>query len=276
MLSIELWLVIILLFMFGSAIGSFLHVVAERYIIRASSTLGVNEETPSVFPARSALSGRSMCPYCKKTLRPRELVPIFSYVFQRGKCRSCKASIPMHYLLLEIFSGLVCVALLAPALLASGSILMPMLLYITACVLLVLTHIDMRTMMLPDSCIAVLTVLSIIVAIMWGISLDSMVLGVLIGAGTIYTIWLVTKGEGIGFGDVKLMIPLGILFGVKGAALLLFLAFCIGGMVGVFLLMAGRAGRKTAIPFGPFLSLAAIILMIFPSLPDRFFALLGV
>lgn len=247
---VETVFTVFVLFALGSAIGSFLHVVAERYMAG---------ENPFV--------GNSICPHCKKKLTARELVPIFSYLFQKGRCRGCGVHIPAHYMLLEVLSGLLCIALIAP----TFSILM----YIAACILLILIHIDARSMMLPDVFIILLGIIAIVIATISGLSADSMAFGALVGSGTIYAIWLATAGQGVGFGDVKLMIPLGILFGFQGAVTLLFIAFFIGGLVGVVLLATRSATRKTAIPFGPFLAGAALVLMVFPSISDRFFGLLA-
>ncbi|MEO6078148.1 MAG: A24 family peptidase, partial [Candidatus Andersenbacteria bacterium] len=88
--------------------------------------------------------------------------------------------------------------------------------------------------------------------------------------------WIATGGAGIGFGDVKLMIPFGILFGFRGSVTLLFISFFIGGLVGIWLLATKKASKKTAIPFGPFLAISAFLIMLVPDIPHRFFQLLGV
>lgn len=256
---LETYFIIFILFAFGSAIGSFLHVVAERYMAGESPFLG-----------------NSICPHCKKKLTARELIPIFSYLFQKARCRGCGAHIPMHYALLELLSGFLCVALLAPALVSAQLSITPVLLYIAACILLILIHIDARSMMLPDIFVLLLGIVAFAVATFSELSGDSIVFGALAGAGCIYVIWLATAGQGIGFGDVKLMIPLGIMFGLQGAVTLLFIAFFVGGIVGIALLATKSATRKTAIPFGPFLAGAALVLLVFPGISDRFFALLGV
>lgn len=259
MLTFETGVTNIGLFIFGSTIGSFLHVVADRYM-----------------NGSSALKGHSVCPDCKKRLAALELIPIFSYVMQKARCRGCGISIPMHYPLLELVSGVFSVLVFLPVVATSQSLVLALCTYIAVCLLLMLIHIDARSMMLPDMFILLLGIVSIVIALLTGITADQMALGALIGAGSIYAIWLATAGEGIGFGDVKLMIPLGILFGPQGSITLLFLAFFIGGMVGILLLAMKRAGRKTAIPFGPFLAGVALLLLISPQISDRFFALLGV
>lgn len=267
----EVWFIVFILFMLGAAIGSFLHVVAERNVQYAM----VNDQ--SMFKAKwSRVSGRSMCPVCKKQLTARELIPIFSYIFQKATCRGCGVHIPPHYIVIELLSGFLAAALLAPAILAGQALLVPILMYIAACLLVILIHTDARSMMLPDTFIMLLGTIALAIAIISGLSIDNMAFGALAGAGVIYAIWLATAGQGIGFGDVKLMMPLGILFGLQGVVTLLFIAFFVGGLVGILLLATKRAGRKTAIPFGPFLAGAALFLMIFPRISDLFFGLFGV
>lgn len=259
MITIEIGFLVFTLFAFGAIIGSFLHVVAERYMSYGS-----------------AFSGRSICPQCKKILSPRELIPIFSYIIQRARCISCGAEIPFHYPLIEALSGFLVVALLAPALQSGASMVLAILLLVVAYILIILIRIDAKTMMLPDGFILLVGCFAILFAALEGRSVESAIFGMLAGAIPLYVLWAITGGRGIGFGDVKLMIVLGILFGAQGAISLLFFAFFAGGTIGIFLLATGKATAKTAIPFGPFLAGSALLLMVFPGLENLFFAFLGV
>ncbi len=262
MLSFDIGLLAITLFLFGAIIGSFLHVVAERY--------GTGESIVGN-------KGRgSVCPHCKKNLSARELVPIFSYILQRARCASCKQEIPFHYPVLELLSGLVTVLLLMPPVQGQADGAAAGILLFAAYVLLVLIRIDAKSMILPDGYIAILGGAALLYAYRSGSTVQEAFVGALAGALPLYALWIATSGKGIGFGDVKLMIPLGIAFGFRGAITLLFFAVCAGGMVGIFLLASKKAGPKTAIPFGPFLAGAALVLMVFPTISDRFFAFLGV
>jgi len=241
---------ILFLFFLGAAIGSFLHVVAERYM-----------------SPKSAFVGRSFCPNCKKTLTALETIPIFSYTFNRAMCRGCKTEIPVHYPIIELLTGL-----LAITLLSSGHIL----LFVSACILVILIRIDSKLMLLPDKYIYLLIGVVIANAFYSNADFTDSIFGILAGAGALYLLWIGTAGKGLGFGDVKLMIPLGILFGLKGVVALLFFAFFSGGAVSVFLLASRRVTPKTAIPFGPFLAGSALVIMVFPGLKDLFFMFLGV
>lgn len=262
------------LFCFGAVIGSFLHVVAERYgtglsiVGKFSFPRFLNKGGPAPRSSdRWQSEVGSFCPYCKKNLTAVEMIPIFSYTLSRAMCRSCKAEIPFHYPVTELLTGL-----LAMILLASGQIV----LFIAACVLVILIRIDSRCMLLPDKYIILLTGIALVRALQSNFDFTDSVFGVLAGAGALYVLWIGTAGKGLGFGDVKLMIPLGILFGLKGIVALLFIAFFCGGAVSVFLLVSHRVTPKTAVPFGPFLAGSALLIMVFPELTDLFFTFLGV
>ena len=259
MLTIDIGFLVVTLFAFGAIIGSFLHVVAERY---------GSEKSP--------WRGHSVCPDCKKTLSAKELIPIFSYITQQARCISCRVEVPFHYPLVEALSGFLAIALLAPALQSGASIVLAILLLVVACILIILIRIDAKTMMLPDGFILLVGFFTILFAALEGRSVESAIFGMLAGAIPLYVLWAITGGRGIGFGDVKLMIVLGILFGFQGAITLLFFSFFAGGVIGIFLLATGQATAKTAIPFGPFLAGSALLLMVFPNLANLFFAFLGV
>lgn len=90
--------------------------------------------------------------------------------------------------------------------------------------------------------------------------------GMATGVGFLCFLWLITKGRGLGIGDIKLMVPLGILFGPAGTGILLMSAFITGGLISIGLLLTHRATMKTPVPFGPFLAGIAILLIIIPAL----------
>ncbi|OGY36131.1 MAG: hypothetical protein A3E36_00925 [Candidatus Andersenbacteria bacterium RIFCSPHIGHO2_12_FULL_45_11b] len=259
MLTLFAGFLVVVLFLLGSAIGSFLLVVADRY------------ET-----GENPLRGRSRCDFCKKKLGWAELIPYISFLHSRGRCNTCKQVLSAEYPIFELASGLLCIGIMTQAILAWQHVFIATLMYIAACVLLILIRIDMRAMILPDKFIILLGIIAIMLALLARHSFDDMALGLLAGVGFLYALWAMTGGRGIGFGDVKLMIPFGILFGFHGVVTLLFTAFFIGGLVGLYLIGIKKAQAKTAIPFGPFLAIAAFFLMMIPDLPNRFFQLLGV
>ena len=219
----------VLLFLFGSVIGSFLNVVILRHL------------------SGEGLNGRSHCVHCGHVLTWYELLPIISFIIQRGRCRKCNRAISPQYPIVELFSGVAAV-LLWPSIT----------LFAIFSILLILFVIDFRSYLLPDFFILLL---SVAVLLTGAVSLS----GLLIGSGFLLFLWAVTAGEGIGFGDVKLMIPIGLLFGPTSTILVLAFAFILGGAFGAYLLITKQATRKTAIAFGPYLAGVAMAFLLFPT-----------
>lgn len=259
MLTFEMSFFISMLFLFGSVIGSFLLVVADRYV-----------------NGKNFLKGRSTCDHCGKILSYKDLVPFVSYLVNKGQSRCCQKKLSVAYPLYELLAGVLCVGLCAPALLIGSGVLSVGILFSISAILLILIRVDSMTMTLPDGFIYTLFALCVIARIVARGSIEDSAFGVIAGSGFLYMLWLITSGKGIGFGDVKLMIPLGLLFGLHAVVTLLFVAFFIGGLVGMLLIISKQAHGKTAIPFGPFLAISAYIIMVFPDVTHRFFTLLGV
>lgn len=140
-------------------------------------------------------------------------------------------------------------------------------------VLLLLFLIDMRSMILPDIYILYLAIF--VLLRLWAQPPEipqAQITGAGAGAGFLLLLWAVTAGRGIGFGDIKLMIPLGLLFGLTATVALLWVAFVAGGIVAAYLLLVRRATMKTAVPFGPFLIGASAVLLMWPHLSQLLFA----
>lgn len=143
-----------------------------------------------------------------------------------------------------------------------------------AALLVALFVIDLKTMLLPDKFVVALLLSVIVVKLVnyyqlptTNYELLNALWGVVIGAGFMLLLWLVTRGRGVGFGDVKLMVPLGLLFGPLATTTLLFIAYMVGGVIAISLLLQKKATMKTALPFGPFLCGAALLLLLVPSVP---------
>lgn len=253
----------ILIFFFGTIIGSFLNVVILRY--RSGRGLG----------------GRSACFTCDKKLGAAELVPIGSYLTQGGKCTGCGSKISLQYPVVEALTGFVFVALFFRFgyLLMPSPILFAVLFAYFAfmlCLLIVMSVYDVRHKILPDR----LTVLFASVAFigMFFIQGDAIVLhipklsqflaGILLPA-PFTALWYVSKGKWMGLGDPKLMIGIGFLLGISSGIMAILLSFWIGALFGVALLILaplfakGKISLKTAVPFGPFLALGTAVVVIF-------------
>jgi len=251
----------IILFIIGTVIGSFLNVLIYRIPI-----------------GKDFISGRSSCPKCYKVIPWYGLFPVFSYVFQRGKCLFCKEKISIQYPVIETISGLIFVGtsmfLYSPFL--SIPDLTYWLFYIAIIeITLLLFVIDLKHFILPDS-----LVLSLLVAFgayylttqILGISPDyvqssltiqNRLLGSLVIGGALFLLWFLSKGRALGFGDVKLMSVLGIIFGLKGGIIIFYMAMFIGLIVGLFLIFFKQADLKTKVPFGTFIGLSVLTYIFF-------------
>jgi leader peptidase (prepilin peptidase)/N-methyltransferase len=230
----------------GLVVGSFLNVVIHR-----------------VPRGDSVVRPRSHCPACGSGIRPRDEVPVLSWVLLRGRCRDCGTGISVRYPLVELLTAVVFVAL---ALKFGPSSTLPAYLYLGAiCVALAL--IDLDTKRLPDA----ITLPSYPIGILllglsaFGDAGWSPLFRGLIGLAAMYAFYFVLRfayPRGMGFGDVKLAGVLGLYTGFLGWgawAVALFGGFLFGGIVSIGLVIAGRAGRKSKVPYGPFMVLGALV-----------------
>jgi leader peptidase (prepilin peptidase)/N-methyltransferase len=230
----------------GLIFGSFLNVVVHR-----------------VPRGESVVSPPSACPGCGNRIRPRDNVPVLGWLLLRGRCRDCQQPISVRYPLVELGTGL----LFAVVSLRFGfDPVLPAYLYLAA-VGLALALIDLDCRRLPD----VLTLPSypVAIALLGGAALLGSDSGewvrALVGGAVMYAVYFAlcfAYPAGMGFGDVKLAGVLGLYTGWIGWgawAVGLFLGFFLGGVFGVALILAKRGGRKTAVPFGPFMLLGALL-----------------
>lgn len=235
---------------FGACFGSFLNVVSLR------------------FGRPAALAGRSACPHCARTLRWWELMPVISFAVLRGRCATCQHPLAWQYPFVEIWA-----ALLWMWAASSHPPVSALVIASIGTAIVLLWIIDVKYFLLPDFYLVILTIL--VVAKLWITGAPppvSALQGAAAGAGFLLLIWAATAGRGLGFGDVKLLIPLGLLLGASSTVVLLFLAFMSGGLTAAILLMSKKATLKTAVPFGPYLLASTLVLLIDPLLPQRLFA----
>lgn len=225
-------------FGFGLVIGSFLNVVIAR------------------LPAgRSIIHPPSACPSCGAFIRWHDNVPVFSWLWLRARCRSCKAGISWRYPAVEILTAVLFA--LAAWRLGLSPDLGAGLLFLAA--LVAITGIDLDHQIIPDA----ITLPGIVLGAGMGVAirpaawLDTL-LGILIGGGLFVVIILVSRG-GMGGGDMKLGAMMGAFLGWKLVLVAILLGVVAGGAVAVVLLLTGSKGRKDPVPFGPFLALGAAV-----------------
>lgn len=226
----------------GLAIGSFLNVLIDR-----------------LPKGEGVISGRSYCDHCKKTLRWYELIPVVSWVIQRGRCRRCHQPVSLQYPLVEVSTALLFLGVYRVFPQPGGGIEPVWVLQFVAwcavaATVFVLVVADCKYQIIPDSMLVIL--LASVYATRIPFSFEAMLPAVITGMATgigFYLIWLVTRGRGMGLGDAKLGFVLGTLLGFPAVIVGLYVAFLTGAFYGVILMMRGQAGMKSRVAFGPFL-----------------------
>jgi len=204
-----------------------------------------------VFPA-------SHCVHCGVRLKPIELVPFFSYVWQRGRCRNCGVAISLRYPLVELLTALL---LSLVWYLQRGSPALHAYMVFSS-LLIVISFIDFDHFIIPDQLlVAGLGVWLIMQLLIPFVSWTDAMAGGALGFAVMLVIYVLSRG-GLGFGDVKLVGLIGLYLGTSLTLLTLFLAFVMGAVVGLALLLLKLKQRKSALPFGPFLALGAYLAML--------------
>jgi len=226
----------------GAAVGSFLNVCIYRL------PRGMSIASPP-----------SHCGACGRRIAWFENVPLAGYIALRGRCRTCGAPIALRYLIVEALTALLFVA--AWWYYGPGVLLVSRLIF--ACALIVLFAIDLEHQLLPN----VITLPGILVG--FGFSLVTepgwiaSLLGMLFGGGLLFAIaevyYRLRHEEGLGMGDVKMLAMIGAFLGWKLTFVTLMMASFAGSLIGGLVILSGRGGMKTALPFGTFLALGAAL-----------------
>ncbi|MEI3606049.1 prepilin peptidase [Pseudogracilibacillus sp. SE30717A] len=225
-------------FLFGIVLGSFFNVVG----IRVPKRISFHQD-------------RSFCPTCNNQLCWYELIPILSYLIQRGKCRNCKETISPIYPIIEIFTGL----LFAFSYVQIGLKLELITALLLISMLMILFVSDLVYMVIPNKILVFFLPYFIIMRIISPlVPWYDAILGSVVGYLLIAIIILVSQG-GMGAGDMKLFGVLGIILGWKQVLLTFFLAASLGAIIGGILLMLNKVKKKQPIPFGPYIVVGALI-----------------
>ena len=242
MLFMDNTLFYLTIFLLGLLIGSFLNVCIWRL---------PREE--------SVIRPGSHCPVCSTALRARDLVPLLSWLFLRGKCRYCGAPISIRYPVVELLTGVLflwCSVHYGPT-----PSLAAALVFTTFQV--AISFIDLDHQIILDGMLIVLAVCGFGLQLWTGVlGWVSMLVGAGVGGGLLLLLAVLSRG-GMGGGDVKFAAALGFWLGWPGTLLGLFLGFVLGGAISVLLLVTGLRGRKDFIPFGPFIAIGAWIALLY-------------
>ena len=251
--------VVFFVFLFGLIWGSFLNVVIYR------TTHGT-----------SPLSGRSMCPKCKKIISWKNNIPLISFLLLRGRCANCHTRISWRYPVVEFMTGILFVwwYLIGQSFFSLvGSpfnYLQPIFWLIIGMLLLVVFFADLFFGLIPDSVNLMLFSLAFFYRLVL-VSFSQMQVVDLyraVGAAIIltiffYSLWFFTRGRGFGFGDVKLAPSLALLLGWPRVSVGIFSAFVIGAVLGLGLILFGKRKFGQTIPFGPFLIVGVLVGLLF-------------
>lgn len=235
----------ILISLYGLLIGSFLNVCIYR----------IPREESIAFPS-------SHCPNCGTSLKWCDLVPVFSFIVQRGKCRYCGEKISPQYPTIELLNAILYLIIYTKF----GLSLEFFFYVIIFSLLLVITLIDLQHMIIPDILIILILIISVIYKILLYIlyskspDLLNSIGGLVLSSLLFILIIIVSKG-GMGGGDVTLIGALGFILGIKRIFLTIFLSFILGAIISIFLLITKIKGRKDPIPFGPFIILGFFIVI---------------
>lgn len=240
-------------FILGTIIGSFLNVVALRY--NTGMTLG----------------GRSKCFSCGKNLKWHELLPVLSFIFQRGECKKCKSKISWQYPVIECVAGILFVLIFYffPPLSIAMAVNTLFYIVITG-ILLVITIYDVKHKIIPDPLVYTFAIIALaklflgpelnfIIPSLWNILSGPII------ALPFFLLWLVSKGEWMGLGDAKLVLGIGWILGLSGGVSAVTLAFWIGAVFSVvwMYIIFRKMKARYEIPFGPYLIIGMYLVLFF-------------
>ena len=235
-------------FLFGAVVGSFLNVVILR----------LPDPNQSIaFPA-------SHCPRCATPLHWYENIPIASYLILRGQCRTCREKISMQYPLVELGMGLLSLTLFHQF----GPSMSYLVYFVFVAALLAIIVIDIYHQIIPDLISLPGIILGFIASFFIPeVTWQQSALGILLGGGVLYAIaliyYLLTKRDGMGGGDIKLLAMIGAFLGWQSLLFVVFFSSLTGSIIGIAAMFRQKKGGRTRIPFGPFLATSAMAWLFF-------------
>ncbi len=231
---------IILYFLLGSIIASFMNVVIDR------------------LPRHiSFIKGRSYCPYCHHTLHALDLIPIISFLLLKGRCRYCHLKIHFFYPLYELVGGITFLIFYY----FYGFTLYSVLLFILFEVFLVISIIDIKTMIIPDILVITIFVISLFLMPYHYVLFMDRFIGFLIGLS--FCIMNIIKKDSFGGGDIKLITVLGFMLGYQHLLLGLFITFILAGFYALVLVIKQHDNLHAYIPFAPFICIGSFISLLY-------------
>jgi len=268
----EIWF-LIMIFVLGLCCGSFVNMLVYRttieYKLIKSKSLKKNKNINFL----KTLGGRSFCDSCGRQLKWYENIPVISWVIQRGKTKCCNKKLPVQYPIVEIVMGILFLINFKFLIfnfysnqnflnLNFKTVLELILSFVIITFLVFSAVFDLKYMILPDFSTVILTICAMVILFVETPDLASLqwkVLSAIISFGFLYFLYLITKKRGMGFGDVKLAFFMGLFLGYPKVIVAMYIAFVVGALIGLILMLFKKAGKKSKISFGPFLILGTIV-----------------
>ena len=255
----------------GLLVGSFLNVVVYRLPIMLQKAwrqeclafLEQEDSQPTTSEVFNLSQPRSRCPSCGHPISALDNIPVISYLFLRRRCKSCKTPISIRYPSVELTTALLSIIIsvqLGPSIQTGVALLFTW-------ALICLTLIDFDTQLLPDSITLPLLWFALFVSLFnVFVTPETALIGALVGYLTLWSVFwlfkLATGKEGMGYGDFKLLAAIGALLGWEMLPQVIMLSAFVGATVGLILIAVKGRDKNTPIPFGPYLSVAAFIALI--------------
>lgn len=250
-----MFIILLFLFVFGLVIGSFLNVVIYRTI---------HDESP--------MEGRSRCEGCGKKISWYDNIPLISFILLKGRCRHCKMEISWQHPVVEFMTGVMFVwwYLIGMTFFRLTqtplSVIQPLFWLVVGVLLLIIFVTDIKYFIIPDYAVFGLIALALAYrlflagtgAMQW----FDFFLALGTGVGTMIflgSLWFFTRGKGMGFGDVKYGLAMGMLLGWPRSLVGVFTAFLAGAVIGLGLLFGGKVSWRGRVPFGPFLIVGTVV-----------------
>ncbi len=251
---------IVIFFLLGTVVGSFINATEYRLA-----------QSKRVFWDKGKGFTRSACTHCDTTISATDLIPLLSFLFLRGRCRSCRKKISWQYPLVELVSGLLFVC----AAVRFGYGLEALAIAFFFGILLFIFLYDYKHQLILDVVSVPAMIFAGAVGVLLGKELLDLVIGAAIGGVFFWLQYAVSRGKWIGGGDIRLGILMGLMLGWKVTIAALVLAYVGGALVAVALLLQKKAQMQSRIPFGTFLSAATFICLLFgEEIIDWYFQLL--
>ncbi|MFA6466243.1 MAG: prepilin peptidase [Patescibacteria group bacterium] len=245
-------MIVAFVFIFGLFIGSFLNVVILR-----------------LHRAESFIKGTSKCLFCRHRLYPKDLIPLFSYIFLKGHCRYCQKKFSRQYPLVEFFTGLAFVLIFGKVIpnfdLTTVTALQFLHLldwWAIVSFLIIIFVYDFKYYLILDKVVLPGIVLAILANLFLGFSILNLLLAILVGGGFFLLQFVISKGRWIGGGDIRLGAFMGAILGWPQVLTALFLSYILGSFISIFLLLGKRKDWGDKIPFGTFLAIGTFLTML--------------